>query len=69
MLARKKKTKNENDIFKNIPTVMDEILPDAIREYKDYLYLGFNKYKEFSRTSFMGRIIYNHSTVVFYVYI
>lgn len=44
MLARKKKTKNENDIFKNIPTVMDEILPDAIREYKDYLYLGFNKY-------------------------
>lgn len=47
MLRKKKKTKNEYNIFDNVPTVMDKILPDAIEQHKDYLYLGFNKYARY----------------------
>ena len=43
MLVKKKQTK-EIDIFKNIPNVMDLILPDELYEKKDYISLGYNKY-------------------------
>ncbi|MDO5555215.1 MAG: hypothetical protein Q4G09_00745 [Clostridia bacterium] len=39
------KKKNKNiDIFKNIPSLTDYIVPDSFREYTDYIYLGHNKY-------------------------
>ncbi len=41
--SKKQKTK-EIDIFNNIPSIMDLILPDELQEKKDYLVLGFNKY-------------------------
>lgn len=47
MLVKKKRIKKENDVFENIPTIMDMILPDAIKENKDYIYLGFNKYTRY----------------------
>ena len=42
------KSKNQNqrniDIFKNMPNIMDLLLPDTLQERKDYLCLGYNKY-------------------------
>lgn len=40
----KNKVKKEIDIFKNMPNVMDLLLPDTLQERKDYLCLGYNKY-------------------------
>lgn len=51
MLEQNKKTeKNEIDIFENIPTISDILLPDSLQETKDYLILGYNTY---SRTFVM----------------
>ena len=43
MLIKKKKTKEENNIFENISAIEDRILPDVLEEKSDYLYLGYNK--------------------------
>lgn len=40
----KKENKSEIDIFNNIPTVYDLLMPDELQEKKDYLLLGYNKY-------------------------
>lgn len=51
MLGKNKKQKNkEINIFDNIPTISDILLPDALQEKRDYLILGYNK---FSRTFVM----------------
>ena len=45
MLGKNKKEKiPEIDIFKNVPTISDILLPDILQEKKDYLILGYNKY-------------------------
>ena len=44
MLIKKKKAKEENNIFENISAIEDRILPDVLEEKADYLYLGYNKY-------------------------
>lgn len=44
MLCKKKKQKEENNIFNNISAIEDRILPDVLEEKSDYLYLGYNKY-------------------------
>ena len=41
---KKKKLKEENNIFNNISAIEDKILPDILEEKSDYLYLGYNKY-------------------------
>ena len=43
MLGKNKKQK-QIDIFKNMPNLMDLVLPDELQEKKDYLVLGYNKY-------------------------
>ncbi len=43
MLGKNKKQKEIN-IFDNIPTIVDMLLPDTLQERKDYLCLGYNKY-------------------------
>ena len=43
MLLKNKKQREIN-IFDNIPSITDMILPDILQERKDYLNLGFNKY-------------------------
>ena len=43
MLVKNKKQREIN-IFDNIPSITDMILPDILQERKDYLNLGFNKY-------------------------
>ena len=40
---RKLKSKDKN-IFSNVPTISDVLLPDVLKEIKDYTYLGHNKY-------------------------
>ena len=42
MLVKNKKQKEIN-IFDNIPSITDMILPDTLQERKDYLNLGYNK--------------------------
>lgn len=44
MLEKYKKQNKEINIFSNIPTITDFILPDELIEKKDYLSLGYNKY-------------------------
>ena len=45
MLGKNKKQKQVDiDIFDNIPSIMDLLLPDTLQEKKDYLCLGYNKY-------------------------
>ncbi len=45
MLGKNKKAKQKSvDIFKNMPNVMDLLLPDTLQERSDYLCLGYNKY-------------------------
>ena len=44
MLEKYKKQNKEIDIFSNIPTMADLILPDELQERKDYLSLGYNKF-------------------------
>lgn len=41
---KKRKRKKEIDIFNNIPTMADLLLPEELQERKDYLTLGYNKY-------------------------
>jgi len=43
MLIKNKNSK-EIDIFKNIPNIMDLLIPETLQEKKDYLCLGYNKY-------------------------
>ena len=43
MLGKNKKQKEIN-IFDNIPSVIDLLVPDTLQEQKDYLCLGYNKY-------------------------
>ena len=43
MLGKNKKRKPVN-VFKNMPNVMDLLLPDILQERKDYLCLGYNKF-------------------------
>jgi hypothetical protein len=50
MLGKNKKLKEEINIFDNVPTISDILLPDTLQEKKDYLILGYNK---FSRTFVM----------------
>ena len=45
MLGKNKKEKKpEIDIFNNVPTISDILLPDIVQEKRDYLILGYNKY-------------------------
>ena len=44
MLEKYKKQNKEINIFSNIPSITDFILPDELIEKKDYLSLGYNKY-------------------------
>ena len=44
LVQNKKRNKKEIDIFCNIPTMADLIMPDELQEKKDYLILGYNKY-------------------------
>lgn len=45
MLEKNKKLKKQDiDIFNNIPSIMDILLPDELQEKKDYIVLGYNKY-------------------------
>ncbi len=44
MLTKKKKSKEENNIFDNISAIEDRMLPDVLQEKSDHLYLGYNKY-------------------------
>lgn len=46
----KKQRKKEINIFDNIPTIADMILPDSLQEKRDYIVLGYNK---FTRTFVM----------------
>ncbi len=43
MLGKTRKRK-ESNIFANVPKLMDILLPDILKENKDYIYLGYNKY-------------------------
>lgn len=49
MLGKNKKQKEIN-IFNNVPTISDILLPDTMQEKRDYLILGYNK---FTRTFVM----------------
>ena len=40
----KKREKESHNIFANIPTISDILLPDTMQEKKDYLILGYNKF-------------------------
>lgn len=44
LVKNKKEKKKEIDIFNNIPTMADLLLPEELQERKDYLTLGYNKY-------------------------
>lgn len=44
LLKEKTKINKEIDIFKNIPSLKDIIVPDTITEHTDYIYSGYNKY-------------------------
>lgn len=43
-VKNKKEKKKEIDIFSNIPSMADLLLPEELQERKDYLTLGYNKY-------------------------
>ena len=45
MLVKNKKTRKEEiNIFDNVPTISDILLPDVLQEKRDYLVLGYNKF-------------------------
>lgn len=45
MLVSKAKSKKEEiNIFNNVPTISDMLLPDTLQEKQDYLILGYNRY-------------------------
>lgn len=50
MLVKSRKKQEEIDIFNNVPTIADLLLPDTLQERNDYLCLGYNK---FTRTFVM----------------
>ena len=43
LVKNKKEKKKEIDIFNNIPSMADLLLPEELQERKDYLTLGYNK--------------------------
>lgn len=43
-VKNRKQKKNEINIFDNVPTIADIILPDTLQEKRDYLVLGYNKF-------------------------
>lgn len=43
-MLKKTRKRKEIDIFANVPKIMDILLPDILKENKDYIYLGYNKY-------------------------
>ncbi len=43
-MLKKARKRKENNIFANVPKIMDILLPDILKENKDYVYLGYNKY-------------------------
>jgi type IV secretory pathway VirB4 component len=43
-MLEKSKKQNEINIFDNIPSITDILLPDTLQEKNDYLVLGYNKY-------------------------
>ncbi|MCI8396441.1 MAG: hypothetical protein HFJ52_01790 [Clostridia bacterium] len=43
MLGKNKK-QEEINIFNNVPSIMDLLVPDTLQEKSDYLVLGYNKY-------------------------
>lgn len=49
-VKNRKQKKKEINIFDNVPTITDIILPDTLQEKRDYLVLGYNK---FTRTFVM----------------
>ncbi len=44
LVKNKKENKKEMNIFDNIPTMADMIMPDILQEKRDYICLGYNKY-------------------------
>lgn len=44
MLEKREKQRENIDIFNNMPSIMDLLLPDELQERKDYICLGYNKY-------------------------
>lgn len=45
MLVKNKKIRKEEiNIFDNVPTISDILLPDVLQEKRDYLVLGYNKF-------------------------
>lgn len=44
LINENRKNKEEINIFDNIPTVTDMLLPDVLQEKQDYLILGYNRY-------------------------
>lgn len=50
LIKEKKQKKKEINIFDNVPSIADIILPDALQEKADYINLGYNK---FTRTFVM----------------
>ena len=44
LVKNKKEKKKEIDIFSNIPSMADLLLPEELQERKDYLTLGYNKF-------------------------
>ena len=44
LVKNKKEKKKDIDIFSNIPSISDLLLPEELQERKDYLTLGYNKY-------------------------
>lgn len=53
LVKNKKEKKKEIDIFNNISTIADLLLPEELQERKDYLTLGYNKYSRiFAMTAY-----------------
>ena len=44
MLEKREEQIEKIDIFNNMPSIMDLLLPDELQERKDYICLGYNKY-------------------------
>ena len=50
LVKNRKQKKKEINIFDNVPTIADIILPDTLQEKMDHINLGYNK---FTRTFVM----------------
>ncbi|MCI8470431.1 MAG: hypothetical protein HFJ35_02910 [Clostridia bacterium] len=62
LVKNRKQKKKEINIFDNVPTIADIILPDTLQEKRDYINLGYNK---FTRTFVMT--IYPEQTWVSWI--